>query len=100
MCELKACAMIPDCFNFSILPNYIPPALHSTGGQVANIDITKIKFSSSKTQEPHQYQDQVNDCTRWRMQLPPPLNFVQVSCELSVQRVQSRILCNMDILQW
>ena len=54
MCELKACAMIPDCFNFSILPNYIPPALHSTGGQVANIDITKIKFSSSKTQEAHQ----------------------------------------------
>ena len=26
MCELKACAMIPDCFNSSILPNYIPPA--------------------------------------------------------------------------
>ena len=26
MCELKACVMIPDCFNSSILPNYIPPA--------------------------------------------------------------------------
>ena len=59
---------------------------------MANIDITKIKFSSSKTQEPHQYQDQVNDCTRWRMQLPPPLNFVQVSCELEL--TASHYLCS------
>ena len=97
MCELKACVMIPDCCSSSTLLVY-SPALHSTGGQVANIDITKIKFSSSKTQEAYRDQDQVNDCTRWRMQLPPPLNFVQV--KLNTVYRETRILCNMNILQW
>ena len=91
MCELKACAMIPDCFNSSILPNYIPPADTPQVARWRILILPKLNSARARHRRLTSHQDQVNDCTRWRMQLPPPLNFVQV---LVVSwNLQHRIIC-------
>ena len=93
MCELKACAMIPDCFNSSILPNYIPPA---DTPQVARWRILILpKLNSARARHRRLTSNRTRSMTAQdggcNCHLPP-LNFVQVSCELEL--TASHYLCS------
>ena len=80
------------CFNSSILPNYIPPADTPQVARWRILILPKLNSARARHRRLTSHQDQVNDCTRWRMQLPPPLNFVQVSCESEL--TASHYLCS------